>query len=117
MRFSSALPTAVALSSIFQLGTAASLDLEPTSPVPGLAHTPITKRDLFCSLLGLCAGQYLYDPLNCGTKGNVCKSPLGLGTLGAICLNGVCGGSCSNLFDFNWLTGKCQDVSSDTSNW
>ncbi|GAA5879869.1 hypothetical protein JCM8547_006221 [Rhodosporidiobolus lusitaniae] len=103
---------------------------ESPAPIPKGANSvlpptdvSLDKRDL--CVLGLCIGgssssssssKYDSDVNNCGRRGNVCTSNWLFGG-GRQCVNGVCAASyCNNLFDFNWLTGQCQDVSSDTSN-
>ncbi|GAA6033404.1 hypothetical protein JCM8097_006734 [Rhodosporidiobolus ruineniae] len=93
--------------------------VNPVSPPP--SDISINKRDL--CLFGICVGtgsssssQYQSDVNNCGAKYNVCPYNW-LNGGGRQCVNGVCAAQyCNNLFDFNWLTGKCQDVSSDTGN-
>lgn len=123
MRF--ALPSLFALASV-AVATTVVKDpngraANPTSPNPYIPENKehsLVKRTCF---LGLCYGtstpDYTSDEYNCGQKGKVC-STIWTNGWGAQCSNGVCGPAyCYNLFDFNWLSGKCQDVSSDTSNW
>ncbi|GAA5979786.1 hypothetical protein JCM11641_002693 [Rhodosporidiobolus odoratus] len=112
------------------LAAVASADFSPvplppnTNPVLPPTDISLNKRDL--CIFGVCVGgggyssspsaQYLSDVNNCGSRGNRCSSSWSSGG-GKQCVNGVCGPQyCNNLFDFNWLTGNCQDVSSDSNN-
>lgn len=123
MRF--ALPSLFALASV-AAATAVVQDpngraANPTTPNPYIPENQpsLTKRGCFLGILcvGTSTPDYTSDVNNCGQKGKVCSSLWSNGW-GSQCSNGVCGPAyCYNLFDFNWLTGKCQDVSSDTSNW
>ncbi|GAA5853434.1 hypothetical protein JCM5353_006967 [Sporobolomyces roseus] len=114
--------TTLASLSLYSFASASSLD---TSPVPIPANTTavsphpehhLEKRTL--CILGLCLGGSSYDSdvNNCGSRYNRCPTSWSNGG-GAVCSAGVCGPSyCNSGFDFNWMTGTCQDVRSDSSN-
>ncbi|GAA5885962.1 hypothetical protein JCM16303_003043 [Sporobolomyces ruberrimus] len=123
MRTSQLLTTLASLS-LFSFATATSLSLG-TSPVPIPANTTavsphpehhLEKRTL--CILGLCLGGSSYDSdvNNCGSRYNRCPITWPNGG-GAVCSAGVCGPSyCIAGHDFNWLTGQCQNVQSDSQN-
>lgn len=121
--------TTLSLLSTFAFASASASLPAPslgTSPVPIPANTTavsphpdhhLDKRTL--CILGLCIGGSSYDSdvNNCGSRGNKCSTSWPNGG-GAVCSAGVCGPSyCNNLFDFNWLTGNCQNVGYDSNNW
>lgn len=124
------LSSLLALASL-TVGVAAAGSPTSENPYPNPAlhlqkrDTSLAKRTWGsdnCFLGILCWGtsepDYSNDSQNCGRKGNKCKDNWP-GGYGAKCSNGVCGAAqCSyNLWDFNWLQFKCQDVSADTNNW
>jgi len=89
------------------------------NPVSAPSDVTLDKRTL--CLFGVCLGDtspnYLSDVNNCGYRGNRCQSNWLFGG-GAQCVSGVCAPTyCNSLFDFNWGSRQCQDVSSDTNNW
>ncbi|BGP18845.1 hypothetical protein JCM10213v2_006925 [Rhodosporidiobolus nylandii] len=114
-------PALAALAAVVAADTTpAPFSLPPnTSPVNPPTDVSLDKRNL--CILGLCIGgdlssAYLSDVNNCGARGNRCPSSW-LSGGGRQCVNGVCAPQyCNNLFDFNWLSGQCQDVSSDNQN-
>lgn len=117
-----------AISSLFALATVAiatssdpKVPGNPVSPNPYPAEnqSQLSKRGCLFGVLcfGTSTPDYTSDVNNCGRSNNRCSSLWSNG-YGAQCSNGVCGPQyCYNLFDFNWLSGRCQDVSSDSDNW
>ncbi|GAA5896221.1 hypothetical protein JCM6882_008522 [Rhodosporidiobolus microsporus] len=110
-----------AVSALVSLAAAESAAWLPpnTTPVNPPTNVSLNKRTL--CVLGICLGgstssAYDSDVNNCGSRYNRCDSRWDFGG-GRQCVGGVCAPQyCNNLFDFNWLTGKCQDVSSDSNN-
>ncbi|GAA5836418.1 hypothetical protein JCM11251_007075 [Rhodosporidiobolus azoricus] len=112
------LSTVSALASVVAAESLAWLPPNVT-PVHPPTNVSLNKRTL--CVLGICLGgssssAYDSDVNNCGSRWNRCNDNWLFGG-GRQCVNGVCAPQyCNNLFDFNWLTGKCQDVSSDRDN-
>ncbi|GAA6003389.1 hypothetical protein JCM10207_000310 [Rhodosporidiobolus poonsookiae] len=114
-------------SALSALAAAASASTSPApASIPAGANAVLPPSDVTLDKRTLCIGflclggstsaSYDSDVNNCGRKNNQCKSDWLFGG-GKQCVNGACAPQyCNNLFDFNWLTGNCQDVSSDTSN-
>ncbi|BGP37596.1 hypothetical protein JCM10449v2_001513 [Rhodotorula kratochvilovae] len=117
-----------ALTLVAGIASLAAVATASTSPAPvPRGMTPVTapsdisldKRAL--CVFGICIGgddssSYQSDVNNCGSKGNRCSTSWLWGG-GAQCVSGVCAPAyCNSLFDYNWATGKCQDVSSDSNN-
>ncbi|GAA5917457.1 hypothetical protein JCM8208_003973 [Rhodotorula glutinis] len=111
------------------LATIASLAVASASTSPAFlppganavsAPTDISLDKRTICFLGICLGEtapnYTSDVNNCGVKGNRCPSGWLFGG-GSQCISGQCAPAyCNNLFDFNWGSRQCQDVSSDTQN-
>ncbi|GAA5822784.1 hypothetical protein JCM10212_001513 [Sporobolomyces blumeae] len=102
-------------------GSASALVSPSSIPANTTAVSPhpdhhLSKRTL--CILGICLGGNSYDSdvNNCGRAGNRCATSW-LNGGGAVCSAGVCGPSfCNSGFDFNWLSGFCQNVQSDPQN-